>query len=368
MKLLRNYKKGISIILTPMLTSLVLCSYAQLPEDYVTKVSYHEKKEVIYSLPSEGDLGCLSLAELSQYHGYMQFYSIDEYIDTEGDLLTDQNFIEEQHVRDEWMEGYSRITVGKKSIDVYGLESGLISRTPREPDSNDVFLTAEESEKFGFFDLNLAYYDKVVAELIALGLELVEQNQFVTASNPFITISYDHNGKIASATEYDSSGLKTKESIIQYSLNEEENTYFPETETTIEWFLGKNGCCIRKTTIITRYGYHREMVQGSNPTLEESNEDKLQKRNLDKSDFEISVEKNRNVFRIESGRILRRKLDVVVYDMAGKMVMRKKVGIGEAIHMPATSRTGMYLVHILSDKKGHPVTGKIIMSGNGKQF
>lgn len=345
-----------------------MLGFAQLPDDYVTKVNYHEKKEVIYSLPGEGDLHCLTLSEVAQYHGYIQFYTMDEYVDTEGELLTDQNFIEEQNVRDEWMEGYSRITVGKETIDVYTTETGLRTQIPVQQDPEAVYLNNEQAISYGFLDLNQEYYTELHDELQTLGLSVSETGGIISAHNESVSIVYDHNTKVASSTEYDSMGLKTKESVIQYALNNNGDTYFPETETIIEWFLGKNGCCIRKTTIISRYAYTREVTQGSSPERQESKEEVDILSKVDNSDYEVHTEQNSDVFRIQSRKYGNEEMEVTVYNMAGKQVLRTNVIGGEAVQLPPASRAGMYLVHIVSKNSHTPVVGKIIKSNSGNQF
>jgi hypothetical protein len=360
-KLKRGKLLGVGLLIT-------IVGYSQLPTDYVTKVNYHEKKEVTYSLPSEAGLNCLTLSELSQYHGYMQFYTMDEYVDQDGELLTDQNFIEERHVRDEWMEGYSRITVGKNTIDVYTKESGLRTQIEVVPDEEDVFMTNEQAMGYGFLDLNEEYYLQLRNELQDAGLNVLEGNNMLSASNEFASIAYDSNAKVVSATEYDSEGLKTKESVIEFDLNFEEDTYFPTTETIIEWFLGKNGCCIRKTTVIRRYAYTREVTQGGSPEREESTGDNVLGGGSNAADYEVLTEQNSDIFRISSKKFRKKEIEVIVYDMAGKQVLHAHLQEGQAIKLPQASRAGMYLVHIVSENRHVPVVGKIIKNSAGSQF
>lgn len=348
-----------------LLTTIL--SYAQLPTDYVTKVSYHEKKNVTYSLVHEGDIHCLTLSELAKYHGYMQFYTIDEYVDQEGDLLTDQVFIEERDVRDDWMEGYSRITVGKETIDVYTTESGLRTQIEIEPDEDEVFMTNEQAVSYGFLDLGQEYYTQLQDELQSLGLNVSEQDGILSANNEFIAVAYDGNTKVASTTEYDSMGLKTKESVIEYELNTQADTYFPGTETIIEWFLGENGCCIRKITVVRRYEYMREVMVPGSPEREESTEIGVSNTS-EKADYEVLSEQNSDVFRISSTKNRKKEIEIIVYDMAGKQVMHTTVIEGDAVKLPQASRAGMYLVHIVSKNRHTPVVGKVLKSNSGSQF
>lgn len=358
-------KHGIALSLIIVYSGMT--TQAQLPSDYVTKVSFYEKKEVTYSLPSEVSLHCLSVAELAQYHGYMQRYTMDEYVDTDGDLLTDQKFIEEQNVRDEWMEGYTRITVGKETIDVYTAESGLRTQIPVEQDTEEVLMSNEQALNYGFLDLNDTYYLTLKNELHDLGLQVVEDGSLVSASNAFASIAYDHSTKTASAVAYDSTGLKTKESVIQYALNKEGETYYPQTETEIEWILGKNGCCIRKTTIYTRHAYSREVTQEGSQARKEEDEGTL--LGADRTtDYEVHAQQNSDVFRIVSKKFHKKEIEIIVYDMAGKRVLHTNVLEGEAVRLPKEARAGMYLVHIVSKNRHSPVVGRVIKNNMGTQF
>ncbi len=363
--MINYFKNGIALSLILVYSGMT--TQAQLPTDYVTKVSFYEKKEVTYSLPSEESVKCLSLAELAQYHSYLQRYTMDEYVDTDGDLLTDQNFIEEQNVRDEWMEGYERITVGKETIDVYTTESGLRTQIPVEQDTDDIFLSYEQALNYGFFDLNDAYYLALKDELHELGLSVVENGPLVSAKNDLTNITYDHSTKTASAVEYDSSGLKTKESVVQYALNEEGDTYYPQTETEIEWIIGKNGCCIRKTTIYTRHTYSREVTQEGGQARKEEGEGTLLGADRN-TDYEVHAQQNSDIFRIVSKKFHKKEIEIIVYDMAGKLVLQTNVLEGEAVKLPTEARAGMYLVHIVSKNRHSPIVGKVIKSNTGNQF
>ena len=343
--------------------------YAQLPEDYLTKVSFHEKKDVTYSLPTEGDLRCLTLSELSQYHGYMQLYTMDEYVDQEGELLTDQNFIEERDVRDDWMESYSRVTVGKATIDIYTKESGLRTQIPVEQDEEAVYMTPVQAASYGFLDLDGDYYTQLKDELQELELAVEDNNGILSASNANIGIVYDGNTKIASSTEYDSTGLKTKESVLEYALTDEGDTYYPMTETVIEWFLGENGCCIRKITKIRRYAYQREVAEGYSPKREnaEGNQTAYGAAN-GVADYAVVAQENSDIFRVQSKKHRNAEVTVTVYDMAGKKILHTQAKAGEAIQLPTAARVGMYLVHIYGKDKHKPVVGKLLKSHTGSQF
>lgn len=338
---------------------------AQLPTDFITKVSYHEKKEVVYSMPSEVDLQCLTLAELSQFHNYMQSYTINEYVDLEGDLLSDKRIVDEQNVRDEWMEDFSRITVGKHSVNVYAEDGTLFHQSPREQDSNTVYLTQEQAEEYGKLVLDQEFYEDLILQLVNAGLSVVEENNLVVASNDFVTFSYNHSAKTISSTEYDSTGTKVKESLVEYGLNYEGDNYYPKTEVIYEWILTDSGCCVRKVTTIERYGYEREVYSA----ISEARKEKKPRINplvtpIDHTAFEIVTESARDVFRVQSTKPSTNQLEIVVYDMAGREVLKTNAREGEAIQLPVTARKGIYLVHIVTKNSKFPIVGKVIKASS----
>ena len=357
------------LMLGILLTAL---GYAQLPEIYITKVSYREKKEVTYSLPNEGDVKSLTLAELSQYHGYMQLYTMDEYVDYNGQLHTDQNFIEERDVRDDWMESYSRVTVGTFSVDVYTKESGLRTRIPIQPDKDNVFMTLYQAANYGFLDLNENYFEELRYELeLRFNQEVPYDYGVLSASNARVGVLVANLGNVIvfSVTRYDSTGVKTKESIVDYVLSDEGDTYYPKTETVIEWFLGENGRCIRKTTTITRDLYHREVAEGHSPKRENANENQTAYGAAsDAADYAVVVQENSDIFRVQSKKHRNAEVTVTVYDMAGKKILHTQAKAGEAIQLPTAARVGMYLVHIYGKDKHKPVVGKLLKSHTGSQF
>jgi hypothetical protein len=357
-------------ILTKMVTLvglmlLDLSSYGQLPFDYLTKVSFHEKKTVSYSLPNQADFNCLTFRELAEYHGYMQFYKLDEYVDLDGEILLDKNFIEEYQVRDEWMESFSRITVGKNTLDVYDSEGSLFHQKPRIIDSSTLFLTPTEAANYKHLDLNIPYYDSLVVAYSNLGFVVTESNNVLTASSPDVIATYDHNLKIASATEFDSFGVKIKETTIEYALNHEEDTYFPETETIYEWIATDSGCCIRKLTVYKRYEFERELMQGSSTLLEKSN--RLSNINQ-KSMIEVMTEANANAFRIVSKKHKNEIFDFAIYDMAGKLLLSGSTSEGGRVELPQGIRVGMYLVHVYTASEKTPTVKKIIKNNTSRTF
>ncbi|MGB0849857.1 MAG: T9SS type A sorting domain-containing protein [Bacteroidia bacterium] len=356
-------KKGITLAL---LVSWGMTSFGQPPVDYKTKVSYHEKKEVSYTVPDESDLNCLTLSELSRYHGYMQFYSMDEYVDLDGDVLSDQKFIEERYVRDDWMKEYSRITVGKNSIDIYDKEGNLYYQKLRELDSSDVFLSEAEAATYGYLNLDSNHFTQLKTDLESVGFTVQVNNDVLSTSNSDFAITYDNGTKVASTVEYDSNGYKSKESVVEYDLSGQGNTYFAKTETVIEWILTDDSCCIRRVTVYHRFEYDREVVPGQG-SAQYGKEEKIE-RTMDASDIELLNESSGKSFIVKSEEHKGQSLKIVLYDMAGKIVLETNIMEGQAVSIPQTYRAGMYLVHVFTENGNKPTVGKIIKPNAGVKF
>ena len=338
---------------------------AQIPNDFLTKVSYLEKKEVSFSLPNGIDQKCLTLSELSRYHGYMQFYSIDEYIDIEGDLLTDKKFIEELNVRDQWMESYDRIIVGKKSVQIFGKKSGLMHEKVREQDSEISPITPELAAKYGYYNFDLNLFSQLESELVSAGYGIDKNNIFIIAKSKNRTIQIDKLNKVFSVTEFDSAGIKISETVTQFVLSHSEDTYFPETETKTEWLIGENGCCIRKQTVTSKYEYSRSFGLAQNQNLPGK---KIILEDGQNKGVEILSEINSNIFRIKADSKISDEYSVLVYDMTGKILLETQATQNEPIVLPASVRCGVYLVHVYSKNDKNPIVGKIIKSANTNNF
>ena len=346
-----------------LLTALL--GQAQLPNDYIIKVSFHEKKEVSFSLPSQADYNCLTYRELAEHHGYMQFYRIDEYVDLDGEILLDKNFIEEYQVRDEWMESFSRITVGKITMDVYDSKGDLFYQKPRMIDSSTVFLSPAEASNYKYLDLTLSYFNSLVLAYSNLGFSVTQSNNVITAYSPEVIATYDHNLKIASATEFDSFGNKIKETTIEYSLNHERDTYFPETETVYEWIATDSGCCIRKLTVYKRYEFERTLMQGNSPKIEKSNGSGNTYQN---SDIEVMTESSTDAFRIISKTRKNEQFNFSIYDMAGKLLLTGNTTEDSRVELPQGIRVGIYLVHVSTASENTPTVKKIIKTNTSRTF
>jgi len=342
--------------------------FAQVPLDYVTKVSYHEKTEVSYAMVGEEDRSCLTFSELSEYHGYMQSYRMDEYVDEEGDLLTDKQFIEERDVRDDWMAGLGRIMIGKHHTEVYDNEGNLMISREREHEEEPTFLNHEQQLTYGTLNLDGDYYNQLMIELQEMGLDVEDQGGLLIARSDQQVLMYDDVSKIASTVSYDLQGVKTQETVTQFEMAEAYETYFPATETTIEWFLGENGCCIRKTTVVSKYNYLVEVSEGYSAERKELTNNNSADLMMEQVDFKILTDQESDGFRIDSKKYNNKPLDIIVYDMAGKTILNRKIQEGELIKLPQTSRAGVYVVHIRTKNASKPSVGKVIKTAAGVQF
>jgi hypothetical protein len=359
-QILTNYS-----LFLALMVMVPIHNWAQLPSEYATKVSYHEKKEVTYSVHDEADLNCLTYRELSEYHGHMQFYTIDEYVDLRGNVLLDKNFIEEKNVRDNWTESFRRITVGKNTIDVYDSDGQLFYQKERSLDSSHAFLTPLESTNYGFLDLGLDYYDSLKVAYTSLGFTVTENNKTLTATSIALIVTFDHKLKIASVTEFDSLGIKVKETVVEYALNQERDTYFPKTETIYEWISTDNGCCVRKVTVYTRFEFDREVLQGRRKMISKRDN----KPNLSNEEqLELVQILNQDAFIIHSKKHQDEVFEFTIFDMAGRILLEGQAVEGVRIHFPKGYRVGVYVIYLKVGKSKYPVIKKIVKNNSGSKF
>lgn len=357
-------------ILTIILVALIgQTGFGQMPEDFLTKVSYLEKKEVTYSLPTEGDINCLTLIELSEYHGYMQFYSMEEVIDLDGELLSEQVYLDEYNVRDDWMDGLDRVIVGKNLLEVYNKNEGLVYQKPRY-DSGDapIFLGLLEAQKYGVYHMDQVYYNEFLDLLTQTELEVSDNGIIITGTSEFYNIFYDHNLKIVSETEFDSFGNKTMENVTEFDYNEEQGFYYPFIETKIEWFLTKNGCCIKRTTVITRYNYERNFGNSFTNSDKKGFPETPLSETFENPQFEILSELDGLAFRVANTENESVEVHLIVYDMAGRIVIDQVSRTDERIFLPLGLRAGMYVVYVHNDKNKKPIVGKIIKNDSSYKF
>lgn len=365
-ELMKTTKPNLTAFLAFMMLALAgIPSQAQLPADYTTKVSYHERKEVSYEIPGEATLKCLTLSELSRYHDYMQFYKMDEYVDRKGDLYTDQQFIEEQNVRDDWMEGYGRIVCGSKTIDIYDTDGALIHQTDRVVDPDEKFATPAESKNYGFLNFNANYYSQLMDTLKENGLQVSQLNGQIVATGHNIKYTFDQSSRTAALTEYENDGNKSAETVTSYQLNHTGDTYFPHTEVRMEWFMTENGCCIRKITKITKYYYNREVAQGNQPMIgnpADGNPSQQDDR------VEILAQADGRSFRIHPSKSTQAEFRAIVYDMAGKIILEQTIQAEKRISIPTSARSGMYLIHVYAPNNPKPTVSKLILPGSGNEI
>lgn len=356
-------------ILTIILVALIgQTGFGQMPEEFLSRINYYEKKEVNYSLPTEGDVNCLTLRELAEYHGYRQLYSVEELIDTDGELLTENVYLEEYKVRDEWMPGIDRVFIGKDLMSVSYKDESIYEIPRYDSGVTHDHMDFSEVLYYGIDYLDEQYYDNYIQYLNAIAMTVTENNGIITGSNEFYSMFYDHNIKISGETNYDSLGQKTSELVIEYDYDQEQGFYYPEKEILIEWFLTDNGCCVKKTTIITRYKYQRTLGTSFTPgeRLEPKKSDK--KIELEQKKFEIKPEENNTAFRVTHLKNKTIELNVIVYDMAGREVLSKKAYSGERINLPLGLRAGMYVVHAFQDNNPTPIVGKLIKTDSSYNF
>lgn len=312
---------------------------------------------------SAADLNCLSFKELAQYHGHMQFYVVDEYVDSEGDLLTDKTFLEEWHVRDDWMEGYSKISVGKNSTRVYDTEGQLLHEAPRERDANESFLSEAQAKNYGFLDLSDSFVQQLKKQLIVNGCQVSEDNGVLLAKTQSMVFSYDPSEKTMFYALYDASGVKTQEIAIEYALDQNKETYYPVRETIYEWFLSDSGCCIRKVTSYRRFQFERENYNYEGPRVRTQ-----EKQSALMDDLQILQDAQAESFRIASEKWKGELFEIEIYDIAGKMIYRGPLREGQKMDLPSASRAGMYVLHIKISSKKQSLRKKILNLQNGITF
>jgi len=369
-------------------------AFAQLPNEYITKVTYLEQRLVSFEMIGENEevlvqsvesgenypvspygVDCLNLGELSRYHGYSQNFDITQYIDLEGDLLTDKRITYEENVRDDWMESYSRLILGKQNYEIYGENDQLLYSFPRENflDSlGPIFMSGEDAANFEHYVLDDSFYLKSVLEFenMAIPPILKNENGVLTAEFDSISILYDHHLKLYVLTEYDWYRVnKKKESAMLYGLTDDSSGYAPLQELIIEWFKTANGCCVRKTTEIIREQYHREVnadyVQYITP-FQLTPIYYGKKANKDE-EYTISLLPGTLSFMVQSANDNGETLHIAIYDLAGKLLSKQQAKAGTPIKLPSV-RAGLYLIEIHnSEGKNHTIR-KVIKPESGNTF
>lgn len=134
----------------------------------------------------------------------------------------------------------------------------------------------------------------------------------------------------------------------------------------IEWILTEDSCCIRRISVHHRFNYDREVVPGPG-SVRHSREEEIE-RTLDESDIELLNESSGKSFIVKSEEYKGQSLRIVLYDMAGKILLETNIMEGQAVSIPQTFREGMYLVHVFTENENKPTVGKIIKSNAGVNF
>lgn len=229
---------------------------AQLPNDYITKVTYLEQRLVSFEMLGDSEevivqsvqagegypaspygVDCLDLGELSRYHGYRQNIDMTQYIDLDGELLTDKRITYEENVRDEWMEPYSRIVLGKQLYEIYGATGELLYSFSREDLADTVnpedpyYMSEEDAANFQHYVLDDSFYQMSLDEFQNMAYppdSLDDENGILVAQFDSVTILYDHQLKLSVYTEYDwDRTAKKKETVILYGLTDNASGYAP---------------------------------------------------------------------------------------------------------------------------------------------
>ncbi len=366
---------------------------AQLPEDYITKVTYLERKQVSFEMaagaagrfepaetgpnPAPYGRNCLTLGELSRYHAFRQDIFMTQYVDRDGELLTDKRILFEQDIRDNWMEPYTRVVLGKETYEVYGTDDKLLFRFNREELSNSanpeprVYMRIEEGVNYQHFVLDDAYYGNLVSELQNSPVpvhRLANQSGILTAELDSATLLYDHNRKLLVVTEYDwVHENRKKETVILYDLTEDGSGYAPLQEIISEWFHTEKGCCILKTTIITREHFRREVNAAYRHLIQPMQAEGTEYSMKAGGDYSIHSIPGTGDFIIQSEKHKGQILHIAVYDLNGKLLGRQEVTEGTPIAFPEVS-AGLYLVQVLDKKSGRQVLHKVVKPDTGKAF
>lgn len=263
------------------------------------------------------------------------------------------------------MPDYGKMISDKEDIKVYSESGELIYTKERAIDSNSIFLTTQQAVDYQYFALDLLFYENIKNELDTLGITYSDSSNIITANTPYQTMVYDDNIKAFLYTEYDSSLFKIKETAIEFDFTADSTSYAPVAETIVEWIITENGCCLKKTTVIHRCGFLREvnpmyLTLRSKPGKHES------KYKDATTDIKIAYVNGQDAVML----IAPDETDTYVmniYNINGQLLVNKQVKNGEKVPLPNEARAGMYLIHIQT-KDGQIKSGKIIKVSNNNSF
>jgi hypothetical protein len=351
------------------LVFLNLIASAQMPDHYISKVQFQEKTEVVYELVDDSSYKCLTLDELSRFHGHHTVIDKTQLIDVDGQVHTLDVYMEEKQVRDAWMDNIGRIYSGPEFAEFYSIQEQLLYRSEVVPDTSIRPITEHEALTFWEYDLGDSTLIRLLDRFQKQGVQCIYQDAILKANTDQSTFLYDRNTQISVTTEYD---LKTNqkyiEHLVHYQLNDE-GTYYPDSEITIEWIRTKNDCCVRKTTTITRSGYVVTINPDFQGLLRQPEKPENRSINL-YDDIDVSLEQisHSEEFVIRHPKGKTKPVRVTVYDLTGRIILNRSTNTGEVIELPKTTQTGMYLVHIFYKDQTKPSVAKILISSSKNQL
>ena len=385
---------GLCLCLTP-------AAMAQLPNDYITKVTYTERTSVSFEMVGESEeqiltkvqagegypampygVDCLNLGELSRYHGYRQDINMTQYIDMDGELLTDKVFTYEENVRDEWMPAYSRIILGKEYYEVYGENDELLHSFVKEDiaDSVDLlegpyYMNEEDAANYQHFVLDDDFYQASLDELQNMEVEpdsFYDEEDVLVAHFDSFSFLYDHQLKMMVYTEYTWGRVnKKKEKVILYGLTVDSSGYAPLQEITSEWFKSVNGCCVKKMTVILREEYQREVHEDYldfvNPFTVPEGPFAIEQNRQKEPEYTVSSIPGSSSFMIQSPEHKGEVIQVALYDLAGKLILRQSITEGTPVKFPAV-RAGLYLVEVFDQDGTSKLVRQVIKPDSGNTF
>lgn len=371
-----------------LLLAIILISQAgfgQLPTEFIKKISYTEHVALQYevvndfgeSQPLKG-LDCLTLGELSMYHGYTRLFEIDEYIDLDGDLLSDKRILNDQGVRDDWMPAYSRIVIGKYQDQIFGEHDEVLYSFDKDTvydadGSPEILLLSDyEAANYQHYVLDDSFFNQFKAEFRLIDNAVVTgslSEGFLEVKLDSLFLYYDHQSKILTTSEYNwDLQFKKSEKVILYEPGYSGSGLFPMQEIYSEWFLTEKGCCIRKTKIVSRTGYssiihpdYEHLV-----ALSHLNSGDYRSR-VDKELYELSNIPGTDMYRLTSKKFSSETLTIMLYDMNGKFILKIQIEEGTNFKFQGVA-SGIYMVRVYNESNQLVHTNKVLNVNLAPQF
>lgn len=346
-----NQRKTTLVLLLGLLPSFVNAQ----SDEFQKQLRYLEKTTANHYLPDEGDVHCLTSGELAQFSSSQALSEVVETIDLEGELLSDRTIVFEDGVRDDWMDSYHRIEVGREYVSIYAEDGSVIEQIEREEDPETLF-TEQEAESYQRYSFNEEDLNQFREFLELEGFAVSDQGGVLQGSSETAMVHYNPFAKSVTTALYDSFGVKRFEQAIEFE-RQESDYFFPVTDTKIEWITTETGCCVKKVTVISRFDI-QEAVFSSEPFAP----------NPEEADFDIKIQEDYSSFTVTSKRFRLRPIEIKVYDLSGHTLVHTKVREGQPVSLPTEIRAGMYLVHIISANRHKPVVGKLIKPQSGTKL